>query len=291
MENCAEIKEGEKFGDLTVIKYIEKVPPLGKEKYLFKCVCGKEIEAIGTYVKGRKILSCGCKRGRNSLANDLTGKRFGRLVVINFVNIDHTGKSKWHCKCDCGKEKIIQRSGLISGNSSSCGCFQKENARKQQRARMKMFGDMPFTFFTRIKTLAKRRNKEFSISIKDIYQQYIKQDKKCYFTGIPIGFLDDASQTTGRDNNTASLDRIDSEKGYIIGNICFVHKDINFMKHELSSESFIKYSKLIANNFRDFKESIELALLALSFHHIRTRKVRYLHYFLVLQSPGSRWRD
>lgn len=59
---------------------------------------------------------------------DLTGQRFGRLVVIKQ---DTTSKrTKWICECDCGKIKSIQATHLRSGASTSCGCYQKEMARK-----------------------------------------------------------------------------------------------------------------------------------------------------------------
>ncbi|MGG0718677.1 hypothetical protein ABE096_13930 [Robertmurraya massiliosenegalensis] len=57
--------------------------------------------------------------------SDLTGNRFGRLLVIKRVeNIDKG--SRWLCKCDCGNEKVIRRTHLMSGNTKSCGCFSKE---------------------------------------------------------------------------------------------------------------------------------------------------------------------
>jgi hypothetical protein len=48
--------------------------------------------------------------------------------------------------------------------------------------------------------------------------------------------------------NTASIDRIDSSKGYIEGNIQWVHKDINFMKRTYSQEYFVQMCKLVSNN-------------------------------------------
>jgi hypothetical protein len=61
--------------------------------------------------------------GQNRI--DLTGRRFGRLVVVEYS--ETRGKlAFWLCKCDCGNEKIISRSSLRTGNSNSCGCLQKE---------------------------------------------------------------------------------------------------------------------------------------------------------------------
>lgn len=56
---------------------------------------------------------------------DLKGKRFGRLVVLEQAETRHT-RTRWLCKCDCGKTKIIQSNHLKSGASTSCGCYGKE---------------------------------------------------------------------------------------------------------------------------------------------------------------------
>lgn len=53
---------------------------------------------------------------------DLTGQRFGRLVVLK--RSDNIGKKPaWVCKCDCGNEKIVTGGNLKSGHVSSCGCL------------------------------------------------------------------------------------------------------------------------------------------------------------------------
>ena len=62
---------------------------------------------------------------------DLTGKRFGRLVVVRRVS-DHikpNGKKlvMWECKCDCGNVKEILGSNLTRGLTKSCGCLGYEN--------------------------------------------------------------------------------------------------------------------------------------------------------------------
>ena len=61
---------------------------------------------------------------------DLTGKRFGRLVVLEQAeyHIDKKGRKirMWKCKCDCGNETIVRHGGLQRGTTTSCGCFHKE---------------------------------------------------------------------------------------------------------------------------------------------------------------------
>ena len=59
---------------------------------------------------------------------DLTGKRFGRLLVIGRAETDSRGKLSWLCKCDCGNEKTIRGDSLQGDRAKSCGCLQKEIA-------------------------------------------------------------------------------------------------------------------------------------------------------------------
>lgn len=61
---------------------------------------------------------------------DLTGKRFGRLVVLEFVKRDKYYNSYWKCKCDCGNEIVTPASSLRSGHSKSCGCFMREKSKE-----------------------------------------------------------------------------------------------------------------------------------------------------------------
>ena len=61
---------------------------------------------------------------------DLTGKRFGKLVVLEFVRRDKHYNSYWKCRCDCGNVMVTPASSLRSGHSKSCGCFSKEKAKE-----------------------------------------------------------------------------------------------------------------------------------------------------------------
>lgn len=61
---------------------------------------------------------------------DLTGQRFGRLVVVRYAGRSRGKKNLWLCKCDCGNEKIVSVDKLHSGNTKSCGCLQREVHRR-----------------------------------------------------------------------------------------------------------------------------------------------------------------
>lgn len=58
---------------------------------------------------------------------DLTGKKFGKLLILSRANNSNNGKVRWNCMCDCGKEKIIIGNSLKTRVTKSCGCLLKEN--------------------------------------------------------------------------------------------------------------------------------------------------------------------
>lgn len=58
---------------------------------------------------------------------DLVGKVFGRLTVLEEAGRDKFGKVLWRCKCDCGAEVTVTCNNLRSGNTNSCGCYDRDN--------------------------------------------------------------------------------------------------------------------------------------------------------------------
>ena len=60
--------------------------------------------------------------------NDLTGQRFGRLVVIEATRERYGRNIIWRCKCDCGNIAFVRGGSLLSGRTKSCGCFHKEQS-------------------------------------------------------------------------------------------------------------------------------------------------------------------
>lgn len=82
--------------------------------------------------------------------------------------------------------------------------------------------------FSQIKWGASSRNIEFAVTIQHIWSIWEQQNGRCVYTGRKL--------THGLD---ASLDRIDSALGYVVGNVQWVHKTINKMKWELSDGDFL----------------------------------------------------
>ena len=77
------------------------------------------------------------------LIRDLSGQRFGRLVVIQRApdRIWKSGKHEvaWYCNCDCGNTNIIVTStGLKTGDTCSCGCYRTELRKQKHLDRRKL---------------------------------------------------------------------------------------------------------------------------------------------------------
>lgn len=124
---------GKKFGKLTVIQRADDyISPSGNHsvQWLCKCDCGNIKLAKTAYLINGTTDNCGCETWhKRSLAktHDLSGKRFGNLVVIQRNGLAKNGKVKWLCKCDCGNEIIAVGNDLESGSTKSCGCIRIED--------------------------------------------------------------------------------------------------------------------------------------------------------------------
>lgn len=125
---------GQRFGRLTVLyrSNKEKYPEV---TWHCKCDCGNECDVSAQCLRQGKTKSCGCWRKEkmfNENFKDLTGQKFGRLMVL-YENKDDPRKEKfkntiWHCLCECGNECDVSSCHLVAGQVQSCGCLQKERA-------------------------------------------------------------------------------------------------------------------------------------------------------------------
>lgn len=121
MRNNAKDLTGQRFGKLTVLKR-QGSNRHGKATWLCQCDCGMQsVVATGQLTSGM-TQSCGCLTGRPGGFLDLTGKRFGKLTVIELTDKHWDGCNVWRCKCDCGNETEQPARALSSGGRISCGC-------------------------------------------------------------------------------------------------------------------------------------------------------------------------
>lgn len=121
---------GKKFNRLTAICRDGETGS-GVPKWKCKCDCGN-IVSINVYsLYSGRTKSCGCySRELTAVRNlqnveNIMGKRFGRLVVLEYVGVIN-GRGSWKCKCDCGAIKTIAKHDLDTGRVLSCGCYHDE---------------------------------------------------------------------------------------------------------------------------------------------------------------------
>jgi predicted DNA-binding protein YlxM (UPF0122 family) len=161
---------------------------------------------------------------------DLIGETFGDLTVLEKTKNKYKTKSAaWLCKCKCGNIINATSISLRQGHTRSCGCSWKT-----------AYEDIPGSYITSLKHGARIRDFEFSVSNEDLWNLFLKQNKKCALSGLELVFY-----TVRSKFQTASLDRIDPSKGYIKENIQWVHKDVNRIKMDLSEDRFLSLVKSI----------------------------------------------
>lgn len=62
---------------------------------------------------------------RSARLIDMTGDRFGALVVVHYAGWRKGQQPKWACRCDCGAVVLCQRHNLLAGRTKSCGCLKR----------------------------------------------------------------------------------------------------------------------------------------------------------------------
>lgn len=177
-----------------------------------------------------------------NIRKDISGKKFGYLTCLNPIKLRRSHHVVYQCICDCGKMHKVIGSNLRNGHTASCGCLKKRCL--ADNPKWNGVGDISAHFFSKIRANAKNKNLKFNISIEYIWNLFIRQKKKCALSGVELKFSSKCAKSDG----TASLDRIDSTKGYVKKNLQWIHKDINFMKRDSQEKYFIDWCKRIANN-------------------------------------------
>lgn len=171
------------------------------------------------------------------MKKNLTGKTFGHLYVVGVAEVSRNGHYRYHVRCDCGNEKTVFGTHLIQGNTTHCGCLSRKPRNWQGS------GTVSLTYFSSVKRGAEGGKGKKPLTF-DVTIDYVanlldkKQNGKCALTGLDISIKD----------KTASLDRIDSSKGYIEGNLQWLHKDVNMMKRHYSQEYFTYLCKRVSDS-------------------------------------------
>jgi len=225
------INIGDKIGIYTIIS--EPCIENGIRKVWCQCSCGKKRHINTGQLSRLEIVNC------THCTEPNIGDKFHYLTVIEILpDRNLWGRRQIKVQCDCGIVKIISQHHL--NKIKSCGC--KRVSSGKENLNFKGYDFISGRHFYILKRHARERNIEFNITIEYINDLLIKQNHQCKLSKVPIIIGSRTIETT------ASLDRIDSSKGYIIDNVQWVHKDVNYMKQGYSLEYFIEMCNLIGQN-------------------------------------------
>lgn len=165
---------------------------------------------------------------------DLTNQKFGMLTAIDLHGQGKWDEYLWNCECECGKTNIVASYHLVTGQVKSCGCLL---------TKCKGYGEISLGYWTKMRRAALERNLSFEITIEEIWNLFLKQDRKCALTGVHLIL----GATSRNAINTASLDRINNDFGYTIDNVQWIHKKINIMKNHFNNDEYIFWSRLVSD--------------------------------------------
>jgi len=187
---------------------------------------------------------------RTAKSDDLRKKKYGKLRVLSLLRTESNVGRIWQCRCKCGKLTEASTGKLVCGHKTSCGCGRKARAaalvRKGTRhPKWKGYEGITGSLWHRIRASAAARGISFEITIEEAWELYQAQEGRCKLSGVPL-YMVKNSFALANGANTASLDRIDNEKGYVVGNVQWVHTVINYMKGTLPQLEFLSWCRMVA---------------------------------------------
>lgn len=170
--------------------------------------------------------------------NFIKGQKFGKYSIIDETIIIEN-EAKILCQCECGVTNKVSCYTLIKGTSTQCSSCGN-SLKKDKNPSWKGSGDVSGKTFSKLIRDAKIREIPFEVTIDDLDLKLKNQNYLCALTGLEL--------STYYKDLTASVDRIDSNKGYSKDNIQWVHKDVNMMKKNYDEGYFIKMCELVVNH-------------------------------------------
>ena len=221
-----------------------------KTKHGYASAC-KQCTLKSSEVRRRKngILVRGSKLSKYAI---LIGTQRNDWSVIG-PNIEKSKSAKVDCICKCGTRAMVLCRRLEDGSAKGCRKCHPVNGKHSHWFRGA--GEISISYLKRLVENASARGLAIEVSATDIWNQFVLQNAKCALSGDDINFGIHTKLQTKLQSQTASLDRINSNLGYVKGNIQWVHKDVNRMKNAFSEQYFITTCQKIANYAENKREN------------------------------------
>lgn len=192
MKNGNQDIANQKFGRLLVKHKTTQKNNSGTYFWLCQCDCGETTLSLAKDLRSGHKTSCGCYRKERAIESKklkLKGQQFGRLLVLDETESrkKSDGKIIWKCKCDCGKEVLVNGTDLTKGNIVSCGCYHLE----QHVPKLDAIRRSNLVEGTKLDMLTSKTRKDNKVGVRGVYfnkkrnkyQAYIKLQGKRKYLG------------------------------------------------------------------------------------------------------------
>ena len=166
----------------------------------------------------------------SNYVKDLTGKKFQMLDVLFPVGKNSGGNMQWACRCDCGTT-VVRASAVLQmeDHFSNCGCVTTNATHGKSYT-------PEYALYQAAKKRAKKRGMGFDLDITDVVIP-----EKCPCLGINLSTAVDQAQ-----DNSPSLDRIDSSQGYTKDNIWVISYKANRIKNDATPDELLAVANAVA---------------------------------------------
>ena len=202
-------------------------------------ICNKEFKKItNSHLRDKHSID------RDEYLRLFPGSTMTDLSVLESISKATKGKSYVERYGKDKANKLIKRR-----REDALRQFEDINQRIVRRNHnWKGYGDISGDYWRCIKIAGKEKNLGFDLTLEFLWELYEKQKGLCALSGLPIEFETrlGALNKNGYQRRTASLDRIDSSKGYLRSNVQWVHKEINQMKSCRTDKEFISLCNTVA---------------------------------------------
>lgn len=182
-----------------------------------------------------------------SAVRDLTGRRFGRLLVVSRSANDKRDRSMWLCTCNCGISKMVAALHLTTGQTKSCGCLARERASRLGRSKRKPPGVSAWNnLLTAHRSSARRRG--LTTELTPVQFRALAELPCLYCGRVGVGrhhsYLDEVRYN--------GIDRFDSSLDYTVDNCVTCCADCNMLKGATDGASFVLLVRRIAEVTSDW---------------------------------------
>jgi len=178
--------------------------------------------------------------GNNGSKQLPTGFKKNYLTIIKLDHQDKRSRRFYLCQCNCGNKKIIQGSLILSGNTKSCGCYNKE----KNRERNLLPNDLAVKRQIILGYKRHARNRSISYNISE--DDFIKLlSENCFYCGLKPSNIKKTKNHKGF--IYSGIDRVNSNEGYSKDNCVACCEQCNKAKRNITIEKFAQWIERVHN--------------------------------------------